>query len=900
MPLNIVLTNDDGFDAPGIQSMYAALTAAGFNVHIVAPHVNQSAQGSSLGGVGAIANPIPITEFSPGNYFVDGRPSVATMVALDDLFAGHPPDLVISGTNRGDNVGQSEDISGTVNAAVQALFNGVPAIAVSAGADASGSFNAGFANAATFIVDLVSKLQAAQAPGQPLLPHGEGLSVNVPGSAVLNGVAVTTISQESNGSFPIHETAPGSGIYTSTFVPAGASSGDPKTEGAQFLLNRITVSAIDGDWGATQADRSALESRLTPVLAQPSAPAHQPLDIMLVNDDGFAAPGLAAMRDSLLAAGYTVTVVAPDTNQSGVGSALTLGTFTVTRYDQGFHVGATPSTTVQTAIDALLTGADRPDLIISGANQGANVGIEVANHSGTVGAAVAGLFDYQIPSIAVSTAVDATGVVPAGLYQLTGNFMAELLADLQATQHAGPLLPTGIGLSINVPLGANPDNFAFTLLDAATNGDLSVVADPSQPKSLAHFAFGGPVGTANPFSEGNAFNAGKITITPIDGNFSAHDPALSQSIAELLGTRFGTPSNGFTVTNNSHGGHDIDLVIPAALTSAQGTGSPDLVRYDGSGVVNLPDNIDDVTLAGTGNSGVNGNALANIINGSAGDNRIVAAAGNDTVNGHDGNDVFVIVDPGHDGRDRYDGGAGSDTLDFSATSTPIDLDLRNGVSHFGSDTIVGIENLIGGSGRDHLGGNAQANELRGNAGNDDLDGKGGNDHLFGGDGNDTLAGGRGDDVLDGGNDRDDLHGGRGDDRLLGGAGDDRLDGGQGHDILVGGAGNDRLTGGGAGDQFVFNSLSDGIDTITDFAIKGRDQDQIVLARTLFQNFTGDDAFDLVGGGFLRAHAAGGHHTEVQVDVDGGGDHFATLAIIDGGLTSGMLADHTVVAHDPVV
>jgi len=52
-PLNIVLTNDDGFNAPGIQTLYTALVNGGFNVHIVAPAVNQSAQGSSLGGTAA-------------------------------------------------------------------------------------------------------------------------------------------------------------------------------------------------------------------------------------------------------------------------------------------------------------------------------------------------------------------------------------------------------------------------------------------------------------------------------------------------------------------------------------------------------------------------------------------------------------------------------------------------------------------------------------------------------------------------------------------------------------------------------------------------------------------------------------------------------------------------------
>jgi 5'-nucleotidase len=115
-PLRIILTNDDGFNAPGITTLYNALVVAGFDVHIVAPAVNQSAQGSSLGGTAALNGPINITEFSPGNFFVDGKPAAAALVALDDLFAGDPPDLIISGTNRGDNIGESENISNTKEA----------------------------------------------------------------------------------------------------------------------------------------------------------------------------------------------------------------------------------------------------------------------------------------------------------------------------------------------------------------------------------------------------------------------------------------------------------------------------------------------------------------------------------------------------------------------------------------------------------------------------------------------------------------------------------------------------------------------------------------------------------------------------------------------------------------
>ena len=228
----------------------------------------------------------------------------------------------------------------------------MPAIAVSAENSPDG-----FANAASFTVDLVNKLAAERDAGAPLLPDGEGLSVNVPGSPELQGVAVTTITQESSAAFPI--SLMDDGTYGSTFIPNTTSSGSPTAEGAQFILDRITVSAIDGNWGATEPDRADLEQRIGALLDAPT-PQTTPLDILLVNDDGYDAPGIQTARDKLLDAGYNVTVVAPATGQSGVGSALTLGPITVTRYDQGFQVGATPATTVATGLDALLTGEDTP------------------------------------------------------------------------------------------------------------------------------------------------------------------------------------------------------------------------------------------------------------------------------------------------------------------------------------------------------------------------------------------------------------------------------------------------------------------------------------------------------------------------------------------------------------
>jgi Ca2+-binding RTX toxin-like protein len=194
------------------------------------------------------------------------------------------------------------------------------------------------------------------------------------------------------------------------------------------------------------------------------------------------------------------------------------------------------------------------------------------------------------------------------------------------------------------------------------------------------------------------------------------------------------------------------------------------------------------------------------------------------------------------------------------------------------DKILNVENVIGGSAGDKLGGNGLANFLAGNAGDD------------------ILKGGGGDDVLDGGEGNDTLEGGAGNDHLVGGPGDDILKGGAGDDVIRGGEGADLLTGGAGFDQFIFEGVGEGADTITDFKVSGPSADQLVLSASMFEGFAGDDAFDLVGSGFLRA-AAGGGVTEVQVDLDGGGDSFITLAVLDGAISNGVLADHVVI-FDP--
>lgn len=207
-------------------------------------------------------------------------------------------------------------------------------------------------------------------------------------------------------------------------------------------------------------------------------------------------------------------------------------------------------------------------------------------------------------------------------------------------------------------------------------------------------------------------------------------------------------------------------------------------------------------------------AQQNQMNGSSGSDsqtgtdradRIYPGAGDDVASAGSGNDTFVAGTGA--GDDSYDGGDGFDTIVFPSTSQGVQVDLATGTAtgpEIGTDTLVAIEAVKGGSSADTILGDAQANRLYGSGGDDSLDGRAGADRLYGGYGDDGLAGGDGDDnlygeagsdTLDGGAGNDELSGGDGDDALDGGDGDDELDGGYGDDLLNDGAGADLISGG---------------------------------------------------------------------------------------------------------
>ncbi|MEQ8661292.1 MAG: 5'/3'-nucleotidase SurE, partial [Gammaproteobacteria bacterium] len=180
--LAILLTNDDGWDSAGIAAVAAALRADGHAVTVVAPLAQQSGSGMKI-TFGELA----LVEQRPGVWSLDGSPADAVGAGLAHVLAGNAPDLVVSGANLGQNLGNNVMLSGTVGAAMMAVLQGVPAIAVSVGLDLAeagaeprfASTLAAFPGAAAFTARLVGAL-AARPAGTPLLPPRTVLNVNYP------------------------------------------------------------------------------------------------------------------------------------------------------------------------------------------------------------------------------------------------------------------------------------------------------------------------------------------------------------------------------------------------------------------------------------------------------------------------------------------------------------------------------------------------------------------------------------------------------------------------------------------------------------------------------------------------------------------------------------------------
>lgn len=209
-----------------------------------------------------------------------------------------------------------------------------------------------------------------------------------------------------------------------------------------------------------------------------------PLRVMLTNDDGYEAAGLKAVRAALERAGCAVTVVAPLAQQSGSGVRITLGEIAVADHGHAtWSVDGSPADSASYGLTQVLAGA-RPDVVVSGANLGQNLGANVVS-SGTVGAAVMAS-QLGVPAIAVSVGLDMAEAKAqptpfpstVAAYPLAGEFVAQLLARLAAAAGDGPLLPPATVLNINVPARAAGEIKGVRFAPLSAHGGFRMVYRP--------------------------------------------------------------------------------------------------------------------------------------------------------------------------------------------------------------------------------------------------------------------------------------------------------------------------------------------------------------------------------------------------------------------------------------
>jgi Ca2+-binding RTX toxin-like protein len=323
-----------------------------------------------------------------------------------------------------------------------------------------------------------------------------------------------------------------------------------------------------------------------------------------------------------------------------------------------------------------------------------------------------------------------------------------------------------------------------------------------------------------------------------------------KNVENLIGGAAGDllTGDGANNTLRGNGGND-------TMDGAGGTDTADFsdkttkvsVTLNGSAAVTvLVNNVAEDSIKNFEN--VTGGSAGDALTGDGNANTLVGNAGNDSFKGGAGNDIL-------------NGGTDSDTVDYADRTAKITATLDNGgngsatipLSPSGTetDTLIGIENLTGGSAGDSFTGGSAANTFVGNAGNDTFKGGGGNDILNGGANTDTAdysdktakvtvtlnnsgngsaaiplspSGTETDTLtsienLTGGSAGDSLTGGSAANLFIGNSGGDTMNGGAGNDTLVGGIGNDSLTGGANADAFLFNVMLVGAngDYLTDFS-----------------------------------------------------------------------------------
>lgn len=266
--MKILISNDDGFQAPGIVALHAALQGIA-EVEVVAPEHNNSAKSNAL----TLHSPLYVHTAANGFRYVNGTPADCVHIALTGLL-GYRPDLVVSGINNGANMGDDTIYSGTVGAAMEGYLFGIPAIAFSQVDKGWGEIEAAAQKAREIVMQMLEKRLVGEAPWL--------LNINIPNLPldVIKPLRLCRLGRRHAAERVIVQQSPrGETMYW--IGSAGAAKDD--AEGTDFhatLLGHVAVTPLKVDltdhqnlgyWAQTAARMA--EGAPLPATPSPSMPA---------------------------------------------------------------------------------------------------------------------------------------------------------------------------------------------------------------------------------------------------------------------------------------------------------------------------------------------------------------------------------------------------------------------------------------------------------------------------------------------------------------------------------------------------------------------------------------------------------------------------------------------------
>ncbi len=240
--MRILISNDDGYRARGINALREALKGLG-DLMVVAPDRNRSGASNSL----TLDVPLRVSKAEQDVYFIQGTPTDCVHLAISGLFP-FEPDMVVSGINNGSNLGDDVLYSGTVAAAMEARFLGKPAVAVSLNTDGlRGDSKRWFETGAHFARQIVQRLQST--PLEMKMGRATLLNVNVPNIPVeqVKGIKVTRLGNRHRSEAVIRAEDPrGRPVYWVGPAGAGQDAG-PGTDFHAVAEGFVSVTPLSVD-----------------------------------------------------------------------------------------------------------------------------------------------------------------------------------------------------------------------------------------------------------------------------------------------------------------------------------------------------------------------------------------------------------------------------------------------------------------------------------------------------------------------------------------------------------------------------------------------------------------------------------------------------------------------------